>query len=116
MTTKSRLLFLQRYLYGNTDDKGVSSAPLFITQFVQKAGIGASSRQKKLSNSRINQIVHLLYVYDLIVTSDNTRNQRLNELRNLVNIRCKKHADYFRMNQLLMSTYDFFEKIVASIQ
>ena len=96
--------------------KGVSSAPLFITQFVQKAGIGASSRQKKLSNSRINQIVHLLYVYDLIVTSDNTRNQRLNELRNLVNIRCKKHADYFRTNQLLTSTYDFFEKIVASIQ
>lgn len=99
----------------NSGKKGISSAPPFITRFVMNAGVGSNARQKKLSNPRVNQIVHLVYVYDLIVTSDNTRIQRLGELRNLINSRCKRHADYFKSNQLLTSTYDFFEKIVSSL-
>ena len=43
--------------------------PLFITRFVSSAGIGKNMRAKKLSNGRVNQIVHLLYVYDRVVTS-----------------------------------------------
>ena len=94
---------------------GVSSAPLFITNFVKKAGVGTSSRQKKLSNPRINQIVHLLYVYDLVFTSKHTRNQRLTELQNLINVRFQEHTDYFKNNQILTSTYDFFQKIVGTL-
>lgn len=92
--------------------KDKSSAPLFITNFVQKAGVSKTMREKKLSNPRINQIVHLLYVYDKVISRDkNTRKQRIKVLTNLIDRRCKKNAAYFEKNQILTSTYDFFAKI-----
>lgn len=95
--------------------KYISDAPIYITNFVKNAGVNESSRKKKLSNQRISQIVHLLYVYDILVTSTHTRNRRLTELKNLVNIRCLQNKEYFKQNQLLSSTYDFFNKIINYI-
>lgn len=85
--------------------------PQFITAFVGSAGIGKNMREKKLSNSRINQIVHLFYAYNKIVTSTNTRTNRINELRELLDTRIVEHSDYFVKNDLLTSTYDFFLKL-----
>lgn len=93
-----------------------SLAPPFITQFVMNAGISKTSRKKKLSNPRINQIVHLLYVYDRIVISKNTRTIRLSALNRLINDRIPENKTYFNSNQLLNSTYDFFHRIIAKIQ
>ena len=92
-----------------------SKTPRFITEFVSKAGIGSNMRQKKLSNRRINQIVHLLYVYDKVVTSENTRKTRLAELRELIEIRMIRNKEYFRHNLLLTSTYDFFNKLTLTL-
>lgn len=89
--------------------------PGFITQFVSSAGIGQNTRAKKLSNRRINQLVHLLYVYDRVVTSKNTRTIRMEELRSLINTRLTLHKYYFQSNSLLTSTYDFFKKLVVNI-
>lgn len=89
--------------------------PLFITRFVSSAGIGQNMRAKKLSNERVNQIVHLLYVYDCVVTSENTRRTRLAELDDLFHKRMVTHADYFKSNQLLTSTYEFFLKLVEKM-
>ena len=94
-----------------TAKAGISSAPPYITAFVKKAGINKNSRSKKLSNPRINQIVHLLYAYDLIVTSKNTRSIRLKELHELITRRLIINSSYFSTNQLLTSTYDFFKKL-----
>ena len=94
---------------------GASSAPRFITQFVSRAGISKGMRDKKLSNQRINQIVHLLYVYDRIVTSKNTRQNRLQELRFLMHHRMVEHKNYFQSNLLLTTTYQFFEKLIDSL-
>ena len=93
-----------------------SPAPPFITKFVMNAGVSKTTREKKLSNQRINQIVHLLYVYDKLVTSKYTRKLRLDSLRRLVNVRMLEHKDYFITNPVLTSTYEFFRKIVDSIQ
>ncbi len=87
--------------------------PRFITDFVSRADIGKAMRKKKLANRRINQIVHLLYVYDRVVTSENTRCTRLAELRDLLQTRMRAHAGYFSGNEMLTSTYDFFMKLVA---
>ena len=72
-------------------------------------------RAKKLSNERVNQIVHLLYFYDCVVTSENTRRTRLAELDDLFHKRMVTHADYFKSNQLLTSTYEFFLKLVEKM-
>ena len=96
-------------------ERNVSRTPRFITDFVCRAGIGENMRKKKLANRRINQIVHLLYVYDKVVTSENTRNTRLTELYDLLHTRMSMHKDYFAGNGLLTSTHEFFVKLTDSL-
>lgn len=92
--------------------KKAIKTPSYITQYVVSAGIGQNMRCKKLSNSRINQIVHLFYVYKIVVTSNNTRAIRIKEFQDLMNNRIVKHKEYFQNNDLLISTYRFFYKLV----
>lgn len=96
-------------------ERDVSNAPRFITNFAHRAGIGKGMRKKKLANRRINQIVHLFYVYDKVVTSENTRSTRMEELHDLLHTRMLLHKDYFSENGLLTSTYEFFEKITDNL-
>jgi len=81
------------------------------------AGAGSAKiwRKKKVQNRRINQIVPLLYVYDKVVTSENTRNTRLTELYDLLHTRMAMHKDYFAGNGLLTSTHEFFVKLTDSL-
>lgn len=99
-------------VYGNPMK---SKAPPFITSFVINAGISKTSREKKLSNPRISQIVHLLYVYDKLVTSKNTRTIRLEALNKLIDERIPENKEFFINNMLLTSTYRFFRKIIETI-
>ena len=99
-----------------TAKKGTSVSPRYITNFVQSAGVNSGARAKKLSNPRINQIVHLFYVYDIVVQSHNTRSQRIQELHNLIDGRMLANKSYFQKNQLLTSTYDFFKKMESVLK
>lgn len=91
------------------------STPKFITDFVKNAKISKATREKRLSNSRINQIVHLLYVYDHVVISDNTRANRLSELHDLLYVRILENKHYFEKNTMLCSVYRFFVGIIDSL-
>ena len=93
--------------------KDAIKTPAFITDFVKTAGIKKDARQKRLSNSRINQIVHLLYVYDQVVTSANTRATRLSELNELLNSRMLINKSYFSTNTMLCGVHRFFVKLIA---
>lgn len=95
---------------------GKSKAPSYISQYVYNAGISKKTALKKLSNPRISQMVHLFYVYDQVVKSEHTRNIRISQLKNLVDIRCTKNGEYFSGNPLLTSTYMFFKNLVAVIK
>lgn len=97
----------------NMRDKSVT--PREITQFVANAGVSKETREKKLSNPRINQIVHLLYIYNQVVTSQHTREMRINELKRLINERIPENKLFFAKNDLLTSTYHFFKTIVSTI-
>ena len=94
-----------------TSKKGTSVSPPYITNLVKSAGVNSGARAKKLSNPRINQIVHLFYVYDIVVQSHNTRSQRIQELHNLIDIRMVANRNYFVNNQIISSTYAFFKKM-----
>lgn len=95
--------------------RGKSAYPRFISAFLSKAEITVDQSQKKMQNPRINQLVHLLYIYDSIVQSPHTRNLRLKQLKDLVNCRMKEKANYFYSNILLVTTYRFFKKIIDNL-
>ena len=96
------------------NQNSVSTAPKYITDFVINAGVGKDTRKRKLSNPRINQIVHLLFVYDKVVSSKNTRSMRIQQLKDLINIRMTS-SSYFSNNALLRSTHVFFKKIIDTM-
>ena len=89
-----------------------STPPKHIMEFVANCGLGKEVRRKKMSNQRFAQIMHMLYVYDRIVQSENSRNQSLSALKNLVNERMLEHRDYFESNSVIKSTYIAFRTVV----
>ena len=89
--------------------------PVYITQFVRSAGVAKPTMQKKLSNRRFSQIIHLLYAFDVIVTSSNSRQLRFTELKNLVNTRMLANKKYFMSNQVLDSTYRVLSSVVNNL-
>ena len=93
-----------------------SGSPKFVTDFIIKLGnIKKVTRKKKLSNPRINQIIHLLYNYCNLVPYGETKKTRIDELKKLIIERIPKHKEYFSKNDLLRSTYLFFHTIVKDI-
>jgi abortive infection bacteriophage resistance protein len=89
--------------------------PVYITQFVRSAGVAKTTMQKKLSNRRFSQIIHLLYAFDVIVTSSNSRQLRFTELKNLVNTGMLANKKYFMSNQVLDSTYRVLSSVVNNL-
>ena len=100
------------------DERGAINCvePVHITKFMRSAGVKKHTMQKKLSNTRFSQIVHLLYAYDIIVTSTNSRQQRLAELKDLVQNRMTENKEFFSSNALLTSTYNVFSTLVLSLK
>ena len=89
-----------------------STPPKHIMEFVANCGLGKEVRRKKMSNQRFAQMMHMLYVYDRIVQSENSRNQSLSALKSLVNERMLEHRDYFESNSVIKSTYIAFRTVV----
>ena len=46
--------------------------------------------------------LYMLYVYDSVVQSDNSRKQSLAMIKELVNVRMKEHKDYFKDNPIII--------------
>lgn len=99
----------------DTKGKPNCSEPVHITKFVRRSGVSKTAMQKKLSNRRLSQIVHLLYAYDMVVKSSNSRQARLFELKTLFNTRMIQNQNYFLTNNLVSSTFDMLSKVVNSI-
>lgn len=93
-----------------------SAAPRHITDFLSAAGIKANMREKKMSNQRISQIVHTLYVFDQLVRDPYMRKLRMDALDQLLNVRMQKNRRYFADNELLTSSYAFFCRLVGAMR
>lgn len=92
--------------------QNAGTPPRHITEFVADCGLSKTVRGKKMSNQRFAQMMHMLYVYDKIVQSENSRNQSLAALKKLVNERMLEHKDYFESNSVIKSTYMAFRTVV----
>ena len=92
-----------------------NNVPPYINIFLKNAGVSQNTRNRRLTNRRVNQIVHLFYVYNKLVIKGNTREQRINELKELFNNRISQNKEFFKNNSLLTSTYKMFLKIISNL-
>lgn len=95
--------------------KGQSNPNAEISQFVSRIqSIKLPQRQKKLTSQPIYELVCLFYTYSLVVSHD-VKEKRIEELKNLFKRRFLCHANYFRNQSLIKSSYDFVRKIVDTL-
>lgn len=74
-------------------------------------GISKKTRDNKLSNARMQQIVTLLYLNKRITTSSGIlkhQSEMLNELKN----RMLYHIDYYKNNEIIKTSFEFLCKII----
>lgn len=70
------------------------------------------TRESKMKNPPIHDIVVLLDVYCTIIKSEKTLKYGLSELSDFLHNRCLKHKEYFVDNYVLKSNYEFLVKVV----
>lgn len=83
-----------------------------ISSLLGKCGVSEESRETKLSNTRIRQITYTLFMFNDIITSDGIKQQITKELNDLFYNRIIYHKEYYNNNELLVSVYEYFDKII----
>ena len=95
--------------------KGTSNVPPYISQILSEiTTITKNQRRKKTSCRVILEFVAMLCLYDLLVTDDIKKN-RLSELRDLFFGRFVQHCNYFKGNDLIISSYVFVCKVLCGL-
>ena len=78
----------------------------------RKLGAGGISKEtrQKTKNERMRQLVTLLYMH-VTLSSSGVIQHKKELLNDLVN-RMNKHSDYYKDNDLVLTTFSFFKKVV----
>jgi len=79
---------------------------------LKECGIGKENRNTKLSNSRIRQITYTLYMFNIIVSSEEVKNNIKHDITKLFYRRIILNNKYYNNNELLKSIYNYFDKII----
>ncbi len=73
--------------------------------------ISKNTRDKKMSNSRIQQIVTLLYVYEEIVSSKGIRSKAIERLKTFEN-RMIENIVYYTKNEIIYTNFEFLKLVI----
>lgn len=74
-------------------------------------GISKKTRDNKMTNARIQQIVTLLYLNKKITTSKGVLNHQIVMLQDLKN-RVEHHIEYYDTNDLVQTSLNFLNKVI----
>lgn len=97
-------------------NKGVSKYPREISDFVSKIPeIKQNQRKKKLSCRFILEFTSVLFVYVQVV-SPKIKEHGINSLKTFANGRMMEKIDFFKKNQLIISTFDYIKKLVNNLK
>lgn len=94
-------------------DMGAKDSPHKTNYKVLQAlsGISKSTRNSKLQNVRMQQIVTLLYAHSVIVTSSGVHEYEKGQLQEIVK-RMHQNIDYYSGNDVILTNFSFFKKVV----
>lgn len=81
-----------------------------VLEGLQSIDISASTRRRKLTNARIQQIVTLLYVYKRIVTSSGMYAKTCDLLQKF-SLRMERNIDYYNSNEMVQSSILFLTTV-----
>lgn len=82
-----------------------------ILKEIANIGISKETRNKRMSNSRMQQIITLLYLNKKMTTSEGVLEHQAEELQKLKS-RIIYHIDYYNKNNLIQANFNFLNKII----
>lgn len=77
--------------------------------------IGKKSRNNKMRNRKVHDIVALFYAYHTYIKSEGMKYNRYKDVEEILT-RCKRNGEYYQKNNRLTTTHDFFSKIVDFVK
>ncbi len=85
-----------------------------LNTFIQRQvpAISTQTRKQQLSNPVIHDFVATLYLFNEIVTSEEVKRARMEELGSFIYKRCLLHKGYFGQNTIIISNYCFIKNFV----
>lgn len=84
-----------------------------VDRFVKNIkAIDKKSQANNMSNQVVYDFVTMLYLVDEITESKGMKDQTFKELHDLIHGRVIKHADYYKKESAICSTYNFIKKVV----
>lgn len=87
-----------------------------IVNFIQGiTTISKNTRNNKLRNRKIHDLVALLYTYNRYIKSDGMKMHRYKDIEEILR-RAKRNPSFYKKNNGITSTYDFFCKIIDFIK
>ncbi|MCI6830514.1 MAG: Abi family protein [Clostridiales bacterium] len=86
-------------------------ANLRVLSKLSEAGITKDVRKRKMSNIRVRQITTLLYLHSEIVTSEGVHKAVAKKLHEMTR-RMIEHNEYYKNNDTVRTTMEFFKKVV----
>ncbi len=94
---------------------GSSIAPAEIYRIIKTMpDINKNQRRKKLSCRAVLEFICMLCVYKQVV-SEKVKMHRIEELKELFDIRIMKNKSFFIKNELIMSTGEFLNKVIHNL-
>lgn len=102
-------------LINNLRPNGNVPHNLVIKRIKKIKSISEKTRNKRLQNKAIYDLVCMLFAYDEIVTSKSAKSNRYAQLMSLINERMPRHKDWFLKNGLIVSSYSFAKKVVDTV-
>lgn len=82
-----------------------------LLQELNRIGITQSQRTGRLSNAAVQDIATLLYTHKQLVTSTGVLKARAQSLHALME-RFYRNIDFYKTNDIIISTFDFLKKVV----
>lgn len=74
--------------------------------------ISSKSCTKKMGNRQIHDFTVTLYVFNMVVSSEDVKRYTMKELKDLFETRFTKNKSYFENNSLITTNYDFVKKTI----
>lgn len=78
---------------------------------IDKSVCSPTNKRRRMSNAAVRDIVTLFYAHSNIVTSEGVLKAQHEKINETID-RCFKHIDYYEKNELILSTFNFFKKVV----
>mgnify|MGYP002519275331 FL=1 len=111
---RNRVYHNDKILANINDEKKNYTVNPIVLEYLKKCRINKEDRTSKMSNSTIRGLTCVLYMFDVMVSSDEVKLHIKELLNKLLFVRIVRNKRYYSKNKVLKSVYKYFRRIILT--